>query len=582
MSKMTQILGVLSFSLIAAASQAASYRLQYRLEDGRSTLIGVTSAQGLAAPASLGSEGQLLRSLPYFITHGEGREGESAQDMKVWFEERLVEESVLPRVARQMLRSRTMQNNTETLVGAEFRAIREQGPATNRINLTIIGDGYTEAEREKFFADVEWTTQGLFETPTFESYLPLFNVYAVFVPSNQSGIGDGRPKDTAFRLYRDPAGSKRAIMPGNQNAMEAALRYAPRTDYPIVLANDDYYGGLGGRWAISTSSRSSGLIVLRHELGHNFGEVGEEYDNGQVYMGANASRSANVPWRHWVEGSSVAVHDSQLLSGEYVWQNLRGNPYSANIRMPSRASRLELKISTVGWDSSRDVDVRLNGASIAYDGIFHDDRSFFDVDMGLRSAGEQLSLSIQERVDDRDNVLGFALAYAYPESYDFTADKIGAFSSYDNWGSKTYRPTHDGCLMRDMLKPHFCSVDQENMWLKFLARMELLDGVEVTPAGPNRAVTVTHPPLENLDLSWFRKEGSAWIELPELRGRSDWAVPEGLRGDFRVDGRLPTKKFARKARALARAASSDSNQVSRRRCTSVIASGLIRCRCSVM
>jgi hypothetical protein len=123
-----------------------------------------------------------------------------------------------------------------------------------------------------------------------------FNVYAVFVPSKVSGIGDGSPKDTAFRLYRDPAGSKRGIMPGNESALVRAMNMAPATDYPIVLANDDYYGGLGGRWAISTRSRATGLMVLRHELGHNFGEVGEEYDNGYVYRGANASRSIRVPW----------------------------------------------------------------------------------------------------------------------------------------------------------------------------------------------------------------------------------------------------------------------------------------------
>jgi hypothetical protein len=542
--------GILTLAVAAISTQAAdAYRLRYRVADGRSTLLSVDASPTETASSARGAEGQLLRSQPYYITHHEGQEDGAPTDMNVWFEERLVAGASLPRVARQMLRAQTMANNAQALAGAEYRPIREQGPPSNRINLTIIGDGYTEAEREKFFDDVEWATQGLFETPTFQSYLPLFNVYAVFVPSNQSGIGDGRAKDTAFRLYRDPAGSKRAIMPGNQSAMEAALRYAPRTDYPIVLANDDYYGGLGGRWAISTRSRSSGLIVLRHELGHNFGEVGEEYDNGQVYMGANASRSSNVPWRHWVEGSTLSINESQLLSGDYVWQNLRRNPYSASIEMPASASKLELKISTVGWDTASDVDVQVNGASMAYDGVFHDDRSFFDIDLGQRSSGEQLSLSIQERVDDRDNVLGFALAYAYPQDYDFTQDKVGAFSSFDNWGSKSYRPTHEGCLMRDMLKTHFCSVDQENMWLKFLARVELLDEVQTLRVGDQRMVLVKSLNLP-IELSWYRKVGSSWEEITNLRGGDSWTVPEAERGDFRVDGRFSHPEIRKESSRL--------------------------------
>ena len=51
------------------------------------------------------------------------------------------------------------------------------------------------------------------------------------------------------------------------------------------------WGGLGGRYAITTRSLTSGSMVLRHELGHNFSNVGEEYDGGQVYSGANFSRT---------------------------------------------------------------------------------------------------------------------------------------------------------------------------------------------------------------------------------------------------------------------------------------------------
>jgi hypothetical protein len=72
-------------------------------------------------------------------------------------------------------------------------------------------------------------------------------------------------------------------------------------DFPSLIGNDDYYGGLGGEFTIATRSMHSGTVVLRHELGHNFISVGEEYDGGYVYSGCNAAQSLhNIKWKHWL------------------------------------------------------------------------------------------------------------------------------------------------------------------------------------------------------------------------------------------------------------------------------------------
>ena len=44
-------------------------------------------------------------------------------------------------------------------------------------------------------------------------------------------------------------------------------------DFPTLIGNNPYYGGLGGEFTISTSSPTSGTVVLRHEMGHNFASV---------------------------------------------------------------------------------------------------------------------------------------------------------------------------------------------------------------------------------------------------------------------------------------------------------------------
>lgn len=211
----------------------------------------------------------VLRSQPYgFAEHGEAPSAET-------YTESYVAESALSAEHRQRLRADSLQAKP-VWEGSEVRTIVDQGPSENRIDLTIVGDGYTEAEKTRFFEDAKRLTDDMFIGQTFASYLPLFNVHAVFVPSNESGLSDVERKDTALKLHRSPQGSKRGILPGDRRAAERALGLAPDTDYPILVANDDFYGGLGGRYAITTRSHNSGTMVLRHELGHNFGSVGEE------------------------------------------------------------------------------------------------------------------------------------------------------------------------------------------------------------------------------------------------------------------------------------------------------------------
>ena len=220
----------------------------------------------------------------------------------------------------------------------------------------------------------------MFVGQTFASYLPLFNVHAVFVPSNESGVSDGERKDTALSLYRSPAGSKRGIIPGDRWAAERALRLAPDTDYPILVANDDFYGGLGGRYAITTRSHNSGTMVLRHELGHNFGNVGEEYDGGQVYSGANHSRSASLKWDHWID-SEGQVQEARNLARGYPWKNLAEGPITVDFTVPegdeNGPQQIGIDISSVGWETPEDVKIFIDGEEQRYEGVYTEGPQLF-------------------------------------------------------------------------------------------------------------------------------------------------------------------------------------------------------------
>lgn len=437
---------------------------------------------------------QELGRFPRFLVEGPG--GDISE---VLFESLLPENQVTEVLQAQF-------SKKESWKGSEVRTLVHQGPIKNRINLTIVGDGYTLKEKEKFFDDAQRITSDLFEQKTFSSYLPLFNVYAVFVPSKDSGITDLEEKDTALGLYRSPRGSKRAIFPGKTQAIYRALNLAPATDYPILLANDDYYGGLGGEFAITTRSLGSGSMVLRHELGHNFGRVGEEYDGGSVYTGANHSSSRNVPWKQWIEGETQ-VFESHFLDGDYVWRNLEGAPYVSQFTFPEGPFYLKVKISSVGWATSDDVGVYLDGQRLLLPSPFLEDRNFHNMEISQITPGNH-KIQARELIHDGDNVLAFIQLLAEPIDIVKSRFFVGGYSTFNYRGAKVgYRPTYNTCLMRDMKSEDFCPVDKENMWLHFLKRVDLVDKVVIQKAKNGFRVKVLTPALKkNLRFHWFYQQ----------------------------------------------------------------------------
>lgn len=513
----------------------------------------VTDAQGHQEILSVRDTAQtihqdevVLRSQPLgFAEHGEAPSAET-------YKESYVAESALSAEQKEKLQSGQAAAKAEW-AGSEVRTIVNQGPSENRIDLTIVGDGYTEAEKQRFFDDAKRLTDDMFVGQTFASYLPLFNVHAVFVPSKESGLSDVKRKDTALKLQRSPAGSKRGILPNDRRAAERAIGLAPDTDYPILVANDDFYGGLGGRFAITTRSHNSGTMVLRHELGHNFGSVGEEYDGGQVYDGANHSDTRNVPWQQWVSPEGK-VFDAEALATGYPWKNLSLGDISLDFKVPAPDAKgpkqIGIDVSSVGWEKESDVEILIDGIPQKYTGVFTEDRSFFRLKEATSFPPGKHKLTIREKNKDGNNVVASVRINAYPADYDFTRDTVGGYPSFDQSGSHVgYRPTHESCLMRDMRSTKFCSVDQENMWHQFLNRVDLIDGVEIKPGeGGTRTVTVKTPDLQGLDIAWFKKTVDAKgeskeVEVESMRGQRAWEARPGQdSGDYRVEVRFSTEE----------------------------------------
>ncbi len=522
------------FSILFSSSSFAAWKVKrlYNYTKKRSKVIVIEHVKNLKIRKKV-----LLKNIPEFLS-----ETPIKKKDKIHYQEILFPQSKYQLKEVKKYNKKLLGNNKLPVDETEVKTLVSQGPDRNRIVLTILGDGYTQSEKAKFFKDAQRMTDDLFKVDTFSSYLPLFNVYAVFVPSKDSGITDTTRKNTAFDLYRSPRGSKRGILPGDRNAIEKALRLAPApADYPIIMANDDFYGGLGGRYAITTRSLTSGSMVLRHELGHNFGNVGEEYDGGQVYSGANFTpRNSKPKWAHWASGK-ITPHRALFLGGDYIWQPLKNNKYERTYKFPEGNHHLFLEMSSVGWESLQDVNVKVNGKKVEYKGLFTKDRSFFRY--GLKFYKErEVTVTVEDPNGDGDDVLAFMNVYAYPDTYDFKKNNVQAFANYNYNGRFVgYRPTDRTCLMKDMRSPKFCAIDLENMWHEFFKRVKIIDSLEIE----GDQVVLRTPNLKGVEINWYFNGK----ELSQLKNKKSFKAKE--QGEYKAKVRFRTpqvrkydKKFA--------------------------------------
>lgn len=172
---------------------------------------------------------------------------------------------------------------------ADLVTIGSSGDPRNRLDLLLLGDGYTAAERDKFFADAQKLMQSFFSISPYREYGGFVNTVALFTPSAQSGAdhpqcsdpaSNGDPKrgtivDTAFDATYCGNGTFRGITINASKVYAAAAAY-PEWDRIGVVVNDDTYGGSGGPvWVVSTNARAN--EIAQHEFGHSFSGLTDEY-----------------------------------------------------------------------------------------------------------------------------------------------------------------------------------------------------------------------------------------------------------------------------------------------------------------
>ncbi len=195
--------------------------------------------------------------------------------------------------------------------------ILDNGDSHTKVDLLILGDGYTAAEMDKFHADAKRLVGVLFETEPYRSRKADFNVRAIDTPSAESGVS--RPRAKQFR--RTPIGttynifdSERYALTLDNKSFRNIAAGAPY-EYVEILLNEAQYGGGGIYNDMATASVGAGFAnyLFIHEFGHHFADLADEYYTSDVSY-QNGATWFPEPWQPNV----TALHDPETLK----WKSL--------------------------------------------------------------------------------------------------------------------------------------------------------------------------------------------------------------------------------------------------------------------
>jgi hypothetical protein len=195
-------------------------------------------------------------------------------------------------------------------------AILENGPPAEKVDLLLLGDGYTAGEMEKWHEDARRLALLLFSTSPFRERRADFNVWAVDTPSEESGVArpsDGIHRRSALRATYDAFGSERYVLAFDNKRVREAAAAAPY-DVMEIVVNGRKYGGGGifNLYATVASDNAFTPYVFVHEFGHHFAGLADEYYTSDVAYGSATGRPE--PWELNVTASPESPKWKDLVT----------------------------------------------------------------------------------------------------------------------------------------------------------------------------------------------------------------------------------------------------------------------------
>ena len=165
-------------------------------------------------------------------------------------------------------------------------AVLKNGDPRDKVDLLLMGDGYTPGEMEKWHQDAGRLAGMLFAASPFKERRSDFNVWAVDTPSDESGVArpsDGVHRHSALRASYDAFGSERYVLAFDNKRVREAAAAAPY-EFMEIVVNDRKYGGGGifNLYATVAADNAFTPYIFVHEFGHHFAGLADEYYTSAV------------------------------------------------------------------------------------------------------------------------------------------------------------------------------------------------------------------------------------------------------------------------------------------------------------
>lgn len=308
----------------------------------------------------------------------------------------------------------------------------ENGPASLKADIAIIGEGYTIEETKKFQDDLKKFTEVFFQAEPCKSNKDKFNIRGVLKPSFDSGIDEPRAgidKNTAVSASFNTMGSERYVLTEDNKSLRDIAGHVPY-DALYIMVNHSRYGGGGiyNFYCVYTSDNIYSPYVMVHEFGHSFFGLADEY-----YSSSTAYTDFYSPEYEPNEPNITALKDPENVK----WKHL----LSEGVSIPTPWAKKSYDSLSLSWQAQRAVmnnaifELQKNGASEE------------DIEQAKTNYNSQ-------------SAQNYKTTQEYLESSSF-AGKVGAFEGAGYASTGLYRSSIN-CIMFTKTN-YFCPVCQDAM-----------------------------------------------------------------------------------------------------------------------
>lgn len=272
--------------------------------------------------------------------------------------------------------------------------LENNGDPAEKVDLLILGDGYTAAELDKFENDARRLLDTLFATSPFKERRADFNVWGICPPAAESGISrpsSGIYRDSPVGATYDAFGSERYVLTFDNRALREISSFAPY-EFIEILVNSRTYGGGGifGLYSTVSADNDQAPYVFIHELGHHLAGLADEYYTSSVAYLPAADRVE--PW----EPNVTVLHDPDNLKWKELveegtplptpWQKEQYEAQSEEYtrrRNEIRAQQLPEEEMEALFRTLRDWEIKLFSAEKygdkvgAFEGAMYESRGYY-------------------------------------------------------------------------------------------------------------------------------------------------------------------------------------------------------------